>query len=261
MIDIIKAEKTFKNFLDKYEDKSHISFNLKVKHTYNVAKRAKEIATKLNLSQEDIELAELIGLLHDIGRFEEMKVTGELNSLKFDHALYASKMLFEDNLIRDFIEDNKYDNIIKKAIENHSRLKIEEGLDDKCLLHAKIIRDADKLDNYRVKSENKIEEIVPTRINKIEDIEESLLSDNVYQTIMNHNCVNIHDRKTPLDYWVCILAFTFDLNFDVTFKIVKENDYINFLIDRFEYKDKEAHERMENIRKVINEFIDSKIIK
>ena len=134
-------------------------------------------------------------------------------------------------------------------------------MNDKCLLHAKIIRDADKLDNYRVKSENKIEEIVPTRINKIEDIEESLLSDNVYQTIMNHNCVNVHDRKTPLDYWVCILAFTFDLNFDVTLKIVKENNYINFLIDRFEYKDKEAHERMENIRKVINEFIDPKIIK
>ena len=63
-----------------------MSFNLKVVHTYHVAENAKEIAEKLNLDQEDIELAELIGLLHDIGRFEELKVTKELNSVKFAHA-------------------------------------------------------------------------------------------------------------------------------------------------------------------------------
>ena len=53
-------------------------------HTYHVADNAREIAKKLNLSKEDIELAELIGLLHDIGRFEELKITKELNSVKFD---------------------------------------------------------------------------------------------------------------------------------------------------------------------------------
>ena len=50
----------------------------------------------------------------------------------------------------------------------------------------------------------------------------------------------------------------FDLNFDVSYKIVKENDYINVLIDRFEYKDKETKNRMENIRKIVNEFINKK---
>lgn len=44
---------------------------------------------KLNLSKEDIKLAELIGLLHDIGSFEELKITNELNSVKFEHALYG----------------------------------------------------------------------------------------------------------------------------------------------------------------------------
>ena len=90
-------------------------------------------------------------------------------------------------------------------------------------------------------------------------MEESLLSDKVYEAILSRKCVNIHDRVTPLDFWVCILAFTFDLNFDVTYKIVKENDYINILIDRFDYKDKETKSRMENIRVIINKFIDEKI--
>ena len=259
MIDISKAKIEFKKFIEKYDNKNHASYKLKVVHTYHVAQNAKEIAERLKLNKEDIELAELIGLLHDIGRFEELNITKELNSVNFDHALYGSKMLFEKGLIRNFVEDNKYDNIIKKAIENHSRLSIEDGLDERSLLHSKLIRDADKLDNYRVKKEGKIEAIFPTRVNKNEDMENSLLSDKVFETVLNKKCVNINDRVTPLDFWVCILAFTFDLNFDVTYKIIKEKNYINVLVDRFDYKDKETEDKMETIRKSINDFIDKKI--
>lgn len=259
MIDIANAKTAFKNFLDEYKDRSDLGFELKIVHTYCVAENAKKIAEKLNLSKEDIQLAELIGILHDIGRFEELKITKELNSVKFDHAGYGLKMLFEKGMIRKFIEDSQYDDIIKKAIENHSRLEIEENLEERTLLHAKIIRDADKIDNYRVKKDEKVEAIFPKRVNKIEDMEEAKLSDIVYNTILNKKCVDIHDRITPLDFWVCILAFTFDLNFEVSYKIVKENDYINVLVDRFQYKDKETKSKMENTRKIINEFIDEKI--
>lgn len=133
MIDIEKAKIAFKDFLDEYQDKSDLGFELKIVHTYHVAENAKKIAQELNLSKEDIELAELIGILYDIGRFEELKITNELNSVKFDHAGHGSKMLFEKGMIRKFIEDNQYDGIIKKAIENHSKLKIEESLDERTL--------------------------------------------------------------------------------------------------------------------------------
>lgn len=258
MIDIARAKNALKDFLEEYKDKSDLGFELKIVHTYHVAENAKKIAQELNLSKEDIELAELIGILHDIGRFEELKITKELNSVKFNHAGHGSKMLFEKGMIRKFIEDSQYDNIIKKAIENHSRLEIEENLDERTLLHSKIIRDADKIDNYRVKKDEKVEAIFPKRVNKIEDMEESNLSDKVYNTILDKKCVDIHDRVTPLDFWVCILAFTFDLNFDVSYKIVKENDYINVLVDRFEYRDEETKNRMEKVRKIINGYIDEK---
>ncbi len=191
MIDIEKAKIAFKDFINEYEDKSDLGFELKIVHTYHVAENAKKIAQELKLSKEDIELAELIGILHDIGRFEELKITKELNSVKFDHAGHGSKMLFEEDMIRKFIEDSQYDNIIKKSIENHSRLEIEENLDERTLLHSKIIRDADKIDNYRVKKDEKIEAIFPQRVNKIEDMEESKLSDIVYNTILDKKCVDM----------------------------------------------------------------------
>ena len=92
-------------------------------------------------------------------------------------------------------------------------------------------------------------------------MENAILSDKVFETIQSKQCVDIHDRVTPLDFWVCILAFTFDLNFDVTYKIVKDNKYIDILIDRFYYKDTITRERMEIIRNIINEFINEKLRK
>ena len=56
-----------------------------------------------------------------------------------------------------------------------------------------------------------------------------------------------------------LYVFLHYLNFDVTYNIVKENDYINILIDRFDYKDIDTSIRMENIRNIINKFIDEKI--
>lgn len=260
MIDIEKAKNSFKKFLEKYSDKEKLAFKLKVVHTYHVVENAKQIAVKLNLPDEEIKLAELIALLHDIGRFEEINFLKQFDSVRFDHASYAIKMLFEDNLIRTFIEDDRYDEIIKVAIYNHSRLAIEVGLNSQCLLHSKIIRDADKLDNFRVKKDEKIEAIFPGKVKSKDDMENSTLSDKVYNTVRNKKCVDIHDRLTILDYWVCVLAFIFDLNFKETYKIVKKNNYINILIDRFKYNDLVTKERMEDIKNIINEFIDNNVL-
>jgi len=258
-MNITKSKEAFKSFLNAYEDKSDASFKLKVVHTYYVANSARNIAEKLKLSKEDIQLAELIGLLHDIGRFEELRITKKFNNVKFDHASHGVKMLFEKGMIRDFIEDTQYDEIIRIAIDNHSRLAIEDGLNERTLLHSKIIRDADKLDNYRVAKDESMEAMFPTRVKRIEDMEHATLSDKVFETIKNKRCVDIYDRVTPLDFWVFILAFTFDLNFNVTYKIVKDNNYIDILIDRFHYKDTITRERMEIIRDIINEFMNQKL--
>lgn len=71
-------------------------------------------------------------------------------------------------------------------------------------------------------------------------------------------CVDIHDRVTLLDYWICVLAFIFDLNFKESYEIVKNNNYINILIDRFNYNDLETKSKMEDIRYIMNNFIDCK---
>ena len=55
-------------------------------------------------------------------------------------------MLENKEFLRRFVENDKDDELIIKAVRNHNKYKIEEGLNERELLHAKIIRDADKLD-------------------------------------------------------------------------------------------------------------------
>ena len=256
MIDLQKARLAFREYINSYDNQSDSGFNLKVVHTYHVIDNAMMIARELGLSEEDINLAGLIAILHDIGRFDELKNLKKFDSVGNDHAMFASKLLFDEGLISNFIDTDKYNNIIKKAIENHNKKSIEEGLSDIELLHSKIIRDADKLDNFRVKKEENIENIFPGIVNSREDIENSLISDNVYNSIINKECVDIRDRVYPLDYWICILGFIFDINFEETLLIIKKNDYINILIDRFNYTYSKC--KMNEIRNIINNYIEKR---
>lgn len=247
----------FKEYLQAY-DLNDGNIKLKIKHTYEVVKKSEYIAKALDLDEENVELAKLIALLHDIGRFEQVKQTSDfLDTYSFDHADYAVKILFENNLIRKFIDHNKYDEIIKKAIYNHNKYKIEDGLKDIELLHSKIIRDADKLDNFRVKETENFENIFPSIYNP-ETINYEDVSQKVYDDFMNHKIIKLEDRKTQLDFWVCILAFIYDLNFEISLKYIKDKNYIDVLVDRIEYKNKDVKERMEQIRECANKYLAEK---
>lgn len=257
MIDWIKSEESFKKYLKKY-DLENGSIKLKIRHTYGVVNLSEYISKKINLSEEDIELAKLIALLHDIGRFEQITVSGNFNDLnQIDHAKYGVKILFEENLIRDFIKDSKYDDIIYKAILNHNKFSIEEGLNEKELLHSKIIRDADKLDNFRVKETEKLGDTFPGIYNK-DTINYESISDNVFNDFMNAKLIKLSDRKTQIDYWTCILAFVFDLNFKESLEFVKNKNYMNILIDRVEYKNQDTKIKMEKMRMFVNKYLEKK---
>ena len=259
MINIKQNKEIFLKHLDHYEDKSTIGFDLKVKHTFRVMKISKELCKKLNLSKEESKLAQIVALLHDIGRFEELLYMKKLDSAKFDHSSVGVKVLFEDNIIEKFNIDKKYYEIINKAVLNHSRKTIPEGLNEEELLQTKIIRDADKLDNFILKIRGKIDSCFPGNIKNIEEVNNSLISDKVYKSIMNRECVDVHDRETKLDLFICVLGFIYDLNFIESLEIVKEKNYINRIIDRFNYTNSDTLEKMENIRKQLNTYIEEKL--
>ncbi|MGL4108397.1 HD domain-containing protein [Clostridium sp. LP20] len=255
MIDLNKGKIAFKEYISQY-DTSDDKIKLKLVHTYGVVAAAEFICKNEGLSREDTDLAMLIALLHDIGRFEQLKKFNSFDDNKFDHASFGVKVLFEDGLIGKFIETSKYDEIIRKAIEYHSRFKIPEGNNEKEELHIKLIRDADKLDNFRVKKFEKFETLF--------DISEEVLgaegiSENIIENVRKHEPILHINRKTFMDMWVSYLAFIFDLNFRASYLFLKENDYINSNINRINYTNPKTIVSIEEIRIVLLNFIDKNL--
>ncbi|MCL1963948.1 MAG: HD domain-containing protein [Firmicutes bacterium] len=241
-----KAKAAFNGYLTDY-DLNDAKVRLKIVHTHQVILLCEFISKALGLGNEDIELAKLIALLHDIARFDQVKRFSHFVDAGIcDHADAGIKILFETSRIRDFISDDCYDNIILKAIWNHNKYEIEEGLDGKELLHCKIIRDADKLDNFRVKAEDDFEDIASITKRSLEN---GSISDEVFIDFMACRQIAAHKRKTDLDFWVSIIAFVFDINFACSFEYIREKSYVNVLIDRIEYQNEEVQNKMEQIRK------------
>lgn len=257
-IDIRYATESFRKYLTSY-DSADDKIRLKIVHTFCVKRASEAIADRLHLSGEDRQLAVLIGLLHDIGRFEQLRIYNSfIDADTVDHAALGVKILFEDNKIRDFIIDDSYDKIIREAIANHNRYAIEDGLSGRSLLHAKIIRDADKLDNYRVKLEDGIETMIGSGITE-ENLGSFSISEAVYEEAQRKVSILSSLRKTPMDIWVSYIAVTFDIYFKETLEIIREENYIERLMARVPYTNEITAARMDRLRDLVLAYIKERV--
>ena len=71
-MDFTKAAHVFQEYLKDY-DQNNDKVRLKIVHTYGVVRQAEEVCRRRNLDEETVSLAKIIALLHDIGRFEQLK--------------------------------------------------------------------------------------------------------------------------------------------------------------------------------------------
>lgn len=250
-IDLEYAKKSFEDYLAAYDQEDE-KIKLKRVHTFCVVDAADYICTQEKLPKEEHELALLTALLHDIGRFEQLKEFNSYDDTVMDHAEFGVKVLFQDGMIRRFIKTDEYDDIICQAIKFHSAYKLPDIKDERVLLHCKLIRDADKLDNFRVKATESLE--AHFDVSK-EVVEQEKISENILQAVRDRRCILLAERTTHLDKWISYLAFIFDLNFSSSFRYILEHDYINHNIDRMDYKDEEARVSMEEIRSICMGYI------
>lgn len=251
MMDLQHAKKEFEHYLDGY-DRTDDKVRLKIVHTFGVTEYSRQIAERLMLSAEDTELAQLIGLLHDIGRFEQLKRFDSFEPTTMDHAAFGVQILFEDGKIRDFVKTDTWDDIIRTAIAKHSDFRLEGIEDSRTLMHARIIRDADKLDNCRVKLEDTIETILGI---SAEEVGKTSVSPRVMEQFRRKESILSSTRRTAMDYWLSYLAYFFDINYKVSWDIIREHDYVTRLIGRIPYSDPKARVQMDEVRRSLHEYM------
>lgn len=252
MLDIENARRAFQKYISRFDCNSD-KIKLKLEHTYHVMKITHYLCLHEHIDGEDYHLAMIIALLHDIGRFEQIRQFNSFDDNNIDHAKLGVSILFNEGLIEDFVLDRQYDHFIRLAILYHSLYQIPEISDPKLLLHVRLIRDSDKLDNFRVKNEASVETLFG--ISETEFLDQKV-TDKIMKNIMNHELILKADRKTEVDMWVSYFAFVFDLNFGASYHYLSSNQYIERNMQRFCWQG-QLKQQMETVAKECINYIKS----
>ena len=234
------AMQKFLEYTSAYDDGSDTRIKLKIIHTQRVTEVMEQLTAALPLSESDRELAYLCAVYHDIGRFEQLKRYHTFLDYKsIDHAQLGCEILRQGDFL-DELSAREREQVLT-AIGNHNRLAIEDGLDEKTLLFAKLIRDADKCDIFRVFAQ---EDPVDTTDFSAEQVGQEAVSDVVYESILGHYCIKKQERKTGLDVWVSFLSFFFDLNFAESLRIALKQGYYKKRFLELNFEDPATEERV-----------------
>lgn len=255
---IQSLRKWFHEYVETFcTDQSDIRENilLKKKHTKRVCGEVLRIGRNLGVSGESLRFAEITALFHDVGRFEQYVRYRTFVDHKSENHAELSVRILEDNGVLNRLNDSIKD-LIYRIISYHNRPFLPDLETDTCLFFAKLLRDADKLDIWRVmtryyrcpdgSSNSAIELELP-------DTPE--ISDKVYEAVMNKSIVDIHHIQTFNDFKLLQIGWIFDVNFKPTIDAVISRNYINDICSALP-----ASEKVKTIKKVVNHYIEKEFV-
>lgn len=279
-------KKTFQEYTDRY-DSTNPKIKLKIDHTYRVANLCEQIAQSLELSAAEVDLAWLSGMLHDVGRFEQLRRYNTFSDAQsVDHARFAVELLYDDGLIADYVpkisttelvadartwrsmgganesptaqsEDIPLSDILQTlriAIGEHSAYRIQKGLDERTRMFCQILRDADKVDIFRVICDTPMEEVYGFQT---KDILRSAITPEVMQAFYEHHAVLRKLKKCPADYIVAHGSLTFELVYPESLRIAKEQGYLKQMMS-FQSENPDTAEIFEDLRKDLNGYLEER---
>lgn len=279
-------KKTFQEYTDRY-DSANPKIKLKIDHTYRVANLCEQIAQSLELSAAEVDLAWLSGMLHDVGRFEQLRRYNTFSDAQsIDHARFAVELLYDEGLIADYVpeisttelvadartwrsmgganesptaqsEDMPLSDILQTlriAIGEHSAYRIQKGLDERTRMFCQILRDADKVDIFRVICDTPMEEVYGFQT---KDILRSAITPEVMQAFYEHHAVLRKLKKCPADYIVAHGSLTFELVYPESLRIAKEQGYLKQMMS-FQSENPDTAEAFEDLRKDLNGYLEER---
>lgn len=267
---------TFAEYVRNY-DPSDEKIKLKIDHTYRVAGMCQRIAESLGLSEPDVDIAWLLGMLHDIGRFEQIRRFGTFNDVQsVDHAEFGADLLFKEGLIRKFAEGyyeecelaepenqedeqiiknnehhNKDTGLLEMAIRQHNKYRVKEDLTERQRMFCDILRDADKVDIFKVNADIPMEIIYDVTT---EELKNGVITKEVLESFYKKETVLKSVRRSAVDNIVGHISLLFELVYKESYRQAKEQGYVYKLLD-FKSDVPEVNAEFDDMRKYVDEFL------
>lgn len=183
---------------------------LKEVHSKRVAASIVELAKQENLSERQQMLSEVIGLLHDLARFQQVtKYRTFVDAESFDHGAVGAELLTETGVLRNLSAAEQ--EIVAFAVRIHNKMLIPPTTPDNELF-AKLIRDADKLDIFRI--------LPPVEA-------EHNYAPKLIEQLKTGGTVSYTDAKSLADKRLIRLSWFYDINFDWTLRLLVAEGHLD----------------------------------
>ena len=197
---------TFKSYVDGFCGIGP-GVNLKYAHSLRVAALSERIAQSLSMEKEDIDLPGSLASFMILAALNSCGATRHFFDYRsMDHAKYGVHVLFEEGHIKDFIASSEENDVIRAAIGEHNVYEVRGDLSKRELHFARLIRDADKLDIFRVYVMYREKNINVWNVDW-SDLEKQSISDSVIAQARARRLVKTQSKATFMDFYVGALCF------------------------------------------------------
>ncbi|MDY6986827.1 MAG: HD domain-containing protein [Thermodesulfobacteriota bacterium] len=233
-LDMVALRKWFSEYVQTFRtgDREQTrGIDLKDEHTRRVCTAILDIGKSLSLEPEKLCLAETMALFHDVGRFEQFaryRTFSDKDSE--DHAMLGIRILHKHGVLKNVAQPTR--NLILRVISYHNRLGLPKRETEECLFFTKLLRDADKVDIWRVVTEHYGEK--EEERNGAIDLglpHRPEISDEVCADLLAGKIVRLESLKTVNDFKVLQMAWVYDVNFPRTFQLILERGYLEMIRD------------------------------
>ncbi len=201
-------------------------FSLKREHTSRVCQNIRMLSEALALTAHEIRIAEAMALLHDVGRFRQYSLYGTFNDrASTNHALLGLREMGMLRVLADLPQQAR--RLIARSIAWHNAAALPEKESPRILLFMKMLRDADKLDIWKVLTDYyRQRHQKPSAAVELGLPDTPEYSPQVIAALMQHRFVDIQHVKSLNDFKILQISWVFDLNFAPSFQALSRRGYI-----------------------------------
>ena len=200
-----------------------VNANLKHKqeHTQRVRAESVLLARELALDENETRIAELIALFHDVGRFPQFAEYRTFSDPKsLNHSQLGVQVLRQEGVLEALPREERQ--WVETGVGLHGRKSLPTALTGRALLFAKLIRDADKIDIFRVVADS-YEQYQRDPDNfplEIDFPDEPGYTPEVLEAVFNEKLIDSTRLRNLNDAKICQLGWVYDLNFTASLQRV-----------------------------------------
>ena len=222
----------FDSYVRTYDDIDEAGYRnilLKVEHTRKVCEIMTLLAAGEGLSADQGRIAGATALLHDVGRFPQFRRWRTFRDSDSDnHARLGIEVLRGDAVLNDLPQEER--TIIEEAIRYHNLLAPPRQFASPTDLYIRLIRDADKLDIWRVffdyfrLPDDERPSAVTLGFPDQPEITPACVAD-----LAAGRVIDLKSVRTLNDFKLLQISWVYDLNFPSSYRLLQQRGHIEAL--------------------------------